>query len=160
VAEGGAAQTAQASIQRVERRPTACIRVTTTKDAIGGAFGEALSKVGEELGRLGATPAGPPYARYFRWSDDGVDMEIGFPVSEPIAGGGRVLAGELPGGEVARMVHVGPYDGMSETYEALEGWIRSQGREPGDAPWEVYLRSYAEVQNPSELTTEVVWPVR
>jgi effector-binding domain-containing protein len=151
---------AETSIRRIDARPTACMRVTTTKGEIGKTIGELLSRLGEFVERNGGGAAGPPYARYFRWSDDGVDVEIGIPVARPISGEGQVVAGELPGGEVARTLHLGPYDGLTDTYDALHEWITGQGREPAGAPWEVYVRSYSDVTNPSQLTTEVVWPVR
>jgi effector-binding domain-containing protein len=160
VASSSSAGAAETSIQQIERRSTVCMRITTRKEEIGKRIGDVLTQVGEYVERSGTRPAGPPYARYFRWSDEGVEVEIGVPVAERVAGDGRLIAGELPGGQVARTVHLGPYDSLTETYDALHDWISAQGREPAGAPWEVYLRTHADVANPSELTTEVVWPVR
>jgi len=56
-------------------------------------------------------------------------------------------------------VHVGPYDTLSSTYEALQAWIETQGRTPATAMWEVYLTDPDQEPDPSKWRTEVYWPV-
>jgi effector-binding domain-containing protein len=95
-------------------------------------------------------------------------MEIGIPVTRPIgnvpslddAREGELGSSDLPGGEAAVTMHVGPYDGLTRTYERLHDWIHAQGRDEGPGPWESYLDDPAEVDDPAELRTEVTWPLR
>ncbi len=94
-------------------------------------------------------------------------MELGIPVVAPVANlrsveesePGEVAASQLPGGRLAVTVHRGDYEGLNATYGRLEKWVRSQDLEPGAGPWESYIDYPTEVTDPSQLRTEVVWPL-
>ena len=126
-----------------------------------------FSKVGRRIADLGGEPTGAPYARYHDYSAERVDVEIGIPVRAPVANlrdvaeaePGEVAAGQLPGGRVAVTVHRGDYESLNATYGRLDEWIRSQGLTAGAGPWESYIDDPTEVQDVSQLRTEVVWPV-
>ena len=75
------------------------------------------------------------------------------PLAECVAG--EIGSSELPGGRVAITVHVGSYDGLSTTYQRLRDWIHAQGLEDGPGPWESYTDDPAEVDDPSQLRTEI-----
>ena len=70
-----------------------------------------------------------------------------------------MAAGELPGGPAAITVHLGSYDGLAQTYDRLRDWIHEQGRDEGPAPWESYVDDPTEVEDVSQLRTEVCWPL-
>jgi len=135
------------------------IRVITTPAEIGQTLGQILGEVWAYLQGLGVQPAGPPFARYYEYQSDHVDMDAGLPVSSPVAGAGRISAGELPGGKVAVIWHIGPYDTLRETYEALESWVQEQKQEAAGAPWEVYWIDPGEEPDSSKWRTEVICPL-
>ena len=86
---------------KLKPQPTATIRVTTEPSRIGEAFRELLPEVATYLEGIGASPAGPPFARFFDYNEDEADFEAGFTLPEPVPGEGRIGAGELPGGRAA-----------------------------------------------------------
>jgi effector-binding domain-containing protein len=121
------------------------------------------------LAEHGAHPAGPPFAKYTGMPSETVDVEAGFPVAAPfdapgltdgdgVEAGGRVEAGTLPGGRTAVGTHVGPYEGLTDTYQQMAGWISAQGLIPGPAVWEVYLSDPGQEPDPATWRTEVYWP--
>jgi len=119
-------------------------------------LGKAFGEVAAYLGRKGAGPAGPPFARYRRAGDDRFEVEAGFPATTPTSGEGDVEPSELPAGPAAVLVFEGSYDAMAAAYEALDAWVREHGSEPAGAPWEVYLTEPG-VDPPR---TEIVLPYR
>ncbi len=135
------------------------IRVITTPAEIGQTLGQILGEVWTYLQGQGVQPDGPPFARYYEYRADHVDMEAGLPVSSPVAGAGRISAGELPGGKVAVAWHIGPYDTLHETNAALESWIQEQNQEAAGAPWEVYWTDPGEEPDSSAWRTEVICPL-
>jgi effector-binding domain-containing protein len=156
-------------IQVVAPQLTAAVRVRepmATVD-VGRIFGEAMERLGERLGQAGAAPGGPPFARYHSWGGETADIEIGFPIAGPPAGmldlidvgQGQVGTSMLPGGEVAVIVHRGPYPTLGEAYRRLEAWIHEQSRQVGGAPWESYVDDPAGVEDHAMLRTEIVWPL-
>ncbi len=156
--------TQQQGVQRRElaEQPTAvrCGRVEVADIAgwIGPAFGQVMAAMSAE----GLLPAGPPFARYTRVEGlpTTFDIEAGFPCAQPITerAGAAVRPSSLPGGAVAVVVHVGPYDAMTSTYQDLEQWVAEHDLVADGAPWECYLTEPA--GNPAGWRTEIVQPCR
>ncbi|MYG02265.1 MAG: hypothetical protein F4173_08285 [Acidobacteriia bacterium] len=70
------------------------------------------------------------------------------------------LFGELPCGTMATVTHIGPYEGLPNTWAALTEWIRSQGLEAAGAPWEVYVTDPGAEPDQSKWRTDIFFPVR
>jgi effector-binding domain-containing protein len=151
-------------------RPTVAVRVEKSMAQLdlGELFGEHLPNIADRLADLGGTSAGAPYGRYHKFGPDRADVEIGIPVVSPVANlrplaecePGEIGSSELPGGPAAITVHRGSYETLSKTYEQLHDWIHGQGRDEGRGPWESYIDDPQEVEDPSQLRTEVAWPLR
>ena len=62
-----------------------------------------------------------------------------------------------PGGSVASVVHVGPYDGIDAAYAEIQAFIRTHDLDPAGPPREIYLTG-PDVA-PSETRTRIEFPV-
>ncbi len=147
-------------VKETPAQPFAAIRASTTPAELSSTLGQILPEVWAHLERLGVQPAGPPVTRYLEHSAERVQIEAGFPVPTPVAADGRIIAGELGGGRVAVVMHVGPYDKLPEAYQALEAWLREQGHVAAGPPWEIYWTDPSAVPDPADWKTEVLWPIR
>jgi effector-binding domain-containing protein len=159
-----------ADIVELEPQPTAAVRIKQPMADLdlGAAFGRSIPLVAERIVQAGGSIGGPSYGRYHQYGPDVVDVEIGFPVQAPPSGlaplgsvaPGEVGLSELPGGPVARAVHLGSYDGLPATYDALHDWIHAQpGYDDGAGPWESYVDMPNDMADPSKARTEVIWPL-
>ena len=158
-----------AQLVDLSAQPTAAVRVRRPMSTVdvGALMDDAMSRLGALFGQAGATPAGPPYARYHAWGGELADVEIGFPLAGTIDGlpaltdspEGEVGASELPGGRAAQTIHRGPYPTLGDAYSSLHDWIHAQGYDEGDGPWETYIDNPEEVADVAQLRTEITWPV-
>jgi effector-binding domain-containing protein len=151
-------------------QPTLAVRIQQPMAELdlAAAFDRYLPAAFGRVQELGGQMAGAPFARYHAFGPDHVDVEIGIPIVAPLAGvpalasvpAGDFGASELPGGPVARTVYRGPYDGLKDAYDALHDWIHEQpGMDDTSGPWESYVDDPTTVANPSQLRTEIRWPL-
>ena len=124
------------------------------KEALGECFGKLFSYGA----KTGLPIAGWPLCRLNR-GPGLLTIEPAMPLAAPATGEGEMQSGELPGGPVALGIHAGPYEGLDETYAAVERWIEANGFRPDGAPWEQYVTDPGEHPNPADWRTEVYWPL-
>ncbi len=67
---------------------------------------------------------------------------------------------ELPAVEqMACLVHQGPYESFSKSYQLLLGWIVRNGYQPAGPNREVYLVGPGQTKNATEYVTEIQLPL-
>ena len=143
-----------------DEQPTAVAEATLPVDHIGPWLTKTYGAVAGVLAHQSVQPVGPPFSRFHRFDAGRFAVEAGFPVASVIDASGDVRASSLPGGRVARTMHVGPYDEMEPAYEALASWVRAEGGElVGDA-WEIYYSDPQVEPDPKSWRTEIVQPYR
>lgn len=140
-------------------QPSLTIRTRTPVEALPSVLGASYGKIAAYLGELGEAPAGAPFTAYYNTDMQDLDVEIGFPVAKSLAGKGEIQAKQVPGGEVASVLHVGPYSDIAPAYDALAKYIKEQGREPTGISYEFYLNDSQETP-PAELQTMIIFPLK
>jgi effector-binding domain-containing protein len=143
-----------------ETQLTAVARATLPVAQIGPWLGRTYGAIIGLLAARQASPAGPPFARFHMLGGGRFEVEAGFPVSRPIEPSGDVQPSELPGGQVAVTVHVGPYDQMESAYQALASWVADHGGELAGDAWEIFFSDPATEPDPATWRTEIVQPYR
>ena len=86
------------------------------------------------------------------------DVEVVIPVSNVVDGQGEITCYELPGGQMARIVHKGPYEKSALTYKKLFEWIAANNKKVAGPTREVYMNDPREV-SPEEILTEIYAPI-
>lgn len=138
-------------------------------------FGGANALVGETfawLGGRGIEPAGAPFFRYSMIGDmEGrFEIEVGVPVAIAVPGDGRVIAGSIPAGRYATLVHTGHPDRLVHAHAALQEWATSRrldlqrSRQGDDEVWggrfEFYLTDPAQQPDPEQWSTEIAYLIK
>jgi effector-binding domain-containing protein len=110
------------------------------------------------LSELGEQPTGMPFTAYYDLNMQNLDLEIGFPVARRLTARGEIQPSEFPGGPLASVWHIGPYDQIGSAYDALTEWIKERGYQGAGPVYEIY---YSEPETPPEqIRTRVVIPVK
>ena len=147
------------AIVELEAVRVATVRAVVDPDDVPAFMADALGMVTLALDQAGVRPAGPPFARYFSMSPDGLDVAAGFPVAEPFLGSGVVHPGELPAGPAAVTTHVGGFGGLEAAWGGLRRRVDELGRRRGQDPWEVYFVGPGSGVDEAAWRTELIWPL-
>ncbi len=110
----------------------------------------------------GVAIAGPPFARYPDVGMGSLVVEGGVTIAAPPEEdpGDGIEALTIPAGRAAVAIHRGPYDGLEQTHQAIEAWIRAEDLTVAGPSWETYLTDPGDHPDPETWETEIVYPVR
>ena len=147
--------TLEIGVVEVKEQAYLGIRDVVEVSAIPAKMGEFFRELFEYLGRKGIQPVGPPFAYYHSFNPEMIDMESGVPVSMPHEGEGRIRGGKLPSGKALRALHIGPYDRLVETYNAMMAYAMEMDIELVETMWECYLTDPQSESDPSKWRTEI-----
>jgi len=67
-----------------------------------------------------------------------MDVDFGVQVTQTFERSGEVFATETPAGKVAAAVHVGPYERLGETHQAIHSWAAAKKIAFAGKSWETY----------------------
>jgi effector-binding domain-containing protein len=146
----------QFQIIDAKEQPVLAIRMRTTFANLPQEIGKAYMAIDAYIQELGETPKDAPYTAYFNMDMEDLDVEMGFPVSQPYPENGDIKPGVIPAGKQAVAMFKGPYAKMEPTYTALTAWVAQQGQEPSGIVYEYYYNSPLEVPE-DELLTKIVF---
>jgi effector-binding domain-containing protein len=147
-------------VRELSPQPMVGIRRTCAVKDIQKTLGEVLQGTfGYVMGK-GAQPVGPPFTIYHRIDGETVELEGGCPTATALPGEGDVVAGELPGGEVAFTWHVGPYDTIENAHNDLLAWLAANDKAQAGPMWEVYWTDPGQEPDPARWKTELILPIR
>lgn len=118
----------------------AAVRTRVTIAEIGRAWKPALDQVWAFLKTNGELRPGHNLFLYHHpeHRNDPMDVDFGVQLARRFEQQGNVRCVETPAGEVARTVHVGPYDRLGEAHDAVHAWCAAHKRKIAQASWEVY----------------------
>ena len=145
-------------IRMLRPHQTASVREVISQDDLASAMGRMFQAVNQAVTRQRIETDGSLFARYHSFGET-VDLEAGVPVKTAIQPEGDVRPSSLPSGPAAIAVHAGPYETLSETYQAIESWLSSTGRTPSGPPWEIYLTDPSAEPDAAKWLTEVIFPL-
>lgn len=126
-------------IVETKDQPVLSIRTRTKAQDLPPLIGQAYGKIMSRMTELAVEAAGNPFVAYYNLNMEDLDVELGFPVDVKLNGEGEIQPGLIPGGLKATTMHIGPYEELSVAYEALNKFVRFQGKEPTGVAYEYYL---------------------
>ncbi|MDQ3514031.1 MAG: MerR family transcriptional regulator [Chloroflexota bacterium] len=115
-----------------------------------------IGTIGKLVDRAGDRAAGSPFTLFWEPVNDEAAGSV--EVCLPVSGDGE-RDGELPAGPVAWVMTLGEqteFPAILGAYEAIERWMKDQGREMAGPPREIY---HSGPDDP-EPRMEIAWPLR
>ena len=88
---------------------------------------------------------------------DPMEVDFGVEVVREFTPSGEIKPVKTPAGEVASGVHVGPYDQLGRTHDAVQAFAAVNGRALAGISWEIYGDWN---DDPAKLETTVMYLLR
>ena len=128
-------------IETVNARRLAAVRRRVSVAEIATTWRPALDKVWKFLRQNPALRADGHNIFFYHHPEDQqspMEIDFGVEVSRPFAPFGEVALVETPAGKVASALHVGPYDQMKRTHDAIHAWAAGNNMTFAGKSWEIY----------------------
>ncbi|ANE03968.1 GyrI-like domain-containing protein [Corynebacterium crudilactis] len=128
---------------------------------MASAFDSTYQVLFPTLAAQGIHPIGPGYALYTSVPSDTVSLEVGIPVDQPLDGditadNGIVLKNStIPGGKIARISHLGSFDGLGQAWGTFMESVAQAGHSADMPFWEVYVTEPSPDMDPATLQTDL-----
>jgi len=131
----------EVSIQDVPARILAAVRRSVLPDQIAGVWKPALDQVWAFLKQHpGLRTDGHNVFLYHHpaSTQSPMDADFGVQVTRAFERSGEVFATETPAGKVATALHVGPYQRLGDTHNAIHAWAAANKMSFAGKSWEIY----------------------
>ncbi|MBS1902788.1 MAG: GyrI-like domain-containing protein [Bacteroidetes bacterium] len=117
-------------------------------------------KLWQALTEAGGQPLGGPFARYHKWTDEEVVIELAAPVAAAIAESADFKMGSTPGGKTIVFQHIGHYSGLMQTWADMMEWVAKNGYELASGGWETYVTDPRTEPDSTKWVTEIYQPIK
>jgi effector-binding domain-containing protein len=71
-------------------------------------------------------------------ADGRIAVEYGVFVARPFPSRGDIVCTATPAGRIAAATHIGPYDRLGLTHDAVQKWCKAAGHRLAGTDWEIY----------------------
>ncbi len=119
----------------------------------------AMREIFSTVMAQGIRVTGPWFTHHRRRPTETFDFDICVPVDRTLEARGRVRPGERAQRRVARMIHEGPYETLSQSWRVLGDWLVKKRHTPAPDLWERYLVGPEAVADPALYLTELNRPL-
>lgn len=137
--------------KNLETMLIAGVRYKGRYDELGEKFGPIMKVAGRYM-------AGKPMNLYYDecFKEEGADIETAVPVRKG-EDSGDVKVHELPGGKAVVLIHKGPYDTLTRSYEKLTNYVKEHGYTVKLPTREIYVKGPGMILkgNPKNYLTEI-----
>lgn len=112
---------------------------------LAAALSTAYGQVMDFITLQGIEVTGAPLAITRGLNDADYRFDAAIPVSQgAVDPDGLVQLGHLPAGRAVRIVHTGPYEATTESYDLLAAYMAAHGLKQGPVSWEHYISDPAD----------------
>ncbi len=148
----------EVQLEDMKEKSVVGIRFHTKGSELPGNLQKVYARVLEHL-KTHFSKSDSAYCLYHDMEKQPWDVEAGFVVHQIVASQDDIEFGTLPGGRMATLWHIGPYNTLNDSWMALDAYIKEHHLHPNKVMWELYTTDPATEPDPTKQRTLLVWPV-
>ena len=146
-------------IVQMPARRAAVMHATATPAELPEVFARIFPAVYEALTRQGVTDMGHVISVYHTMDTEQMTISAGIEVGDGVEPGEPLELLEMPAGDVIKADHIGPYDQLAATHEAVWAFAQEQRRSPSAGPIERYITDPEAEPDPTKWHTQIILPL-
>ena len=120
--------------------------------------GQSFDKITKHLENLNELLGGDPIVCFHNMDLEKLDVEVGFPVANPIEGKDEIISKQIPSQKIITTIDLGPYEKQDPTLEEIFTWIQKNGYEMQGQIYYQYLNDTERSEN--EFLTKMIIPIK
>jgi AraC family transcriptional regulator len=148
-------------VATLKAEPYAYIERTARTSEIPKIMSESFDTLSALFAKAKASMVGMPLTHYKSFDGETTSFQLGFPVRQEDTAAleeAGLSIGETPHGPAMQAIHIGPYEEVPKTYDALLAEMKARGLEGTTDMWERYFSPPG--TPPEQTRTEVICPLR
>lgn len=149
---------------KVPQRTAFTVRLTCKMAEMSQQLGMAYGGIGKTMQEQGLQQGGAPFAIYYvaEPANDKWEFDAGIPIAGNKNGKtlDNVKAVTLPAADVAVIDYYGKYEEMEPAHNALNDWIKANGKTIVGAPWEEYITDPMTEKDPAKWLSKIYYPIK
>lgn len=146
-------------LSSIDPQPAITIRTRAAAEDLPEVFEMSFARLIAYLETTGEDISGPPFAIYYGFPTEEIDVEMGLPVTRMVPASEDIISRQIGIENAASTVHTGPYEEIESAYIALAEWINNNKYEPTGESYEFYLNDPG-TTSPEDLQTIMFMPVK
>ena len=147
-------------VKQVPEARAAVIRDRVHVDELPQIVPRRIDEVATFLSDAAHSAAGPPLLVCPEADDEGLtDVQTGWLVGDDVVPTPPVDITTFPATRALVFKHNGPYETLSRSYRLMSEVMAEHGLRPAGDPREIYWTDPADVADPNDYVTEIIWPI-
>ena len=149
-------------IVQLPARRAAVMHAEASAEELPETFARIFPAVHAALTEQGVTDMGHVICVYHTMDENQMTLSAGIEVGDAVVPGdiGEPLELlELSAGEAVKADHIGPYEELGTTHQAVWAYVEEQGRTPSSGPIERYITDPEAEPDQSKWHTEIFLPL-
>ena len=147
-------------IVQLPAQRAAVIHAEAAQSELAEVFARIFPAVDAALNEQGVSDRGHVIAVYHGMDAEQMELSGGIEIGDDVelAPDDEVVLLEIAAGEAIKADHIGPYEELGATHEAVWAFAQQAGREPRSGPIERYITDPGAEPDPSKWHTEILLP--
>ena len=147
-------------IVQLPARRVGVMHANASSEELAQTFARIFPAVFGALTEQGVTDMGHVTCVYHSMDANQMELSAGIEIGDEVEPAAPIELLELPACDAVKLDHIGPYEELGRSHEAVWSFVQEQGRQPISGPIERYITDPEAEPDQSKWLTEIYLPLQ